>query len=277
MNKKELQYLLKKHNLQPRREQGQNFLVNQGVVNTIINAAKLKKDDIVLEIGPGLGAITVELCKKAEKVVAVEQDREFMPILKQLTTVNSNLEVINSDVFKLKLAEKFKNREYKLVSNLPFNITSLVLRNFLEYLPKPSKIVVLIQKEVAERVVAEPGKMSALSVATQLFGNPKIIEIIEKISFYPEPEVDCAILSIDVYSEEQLALKKLQIKPFFELIHHGYAARRKKLTNNLANGYQISKPEVEEKLKQVHLNVNCRPQDLSVKQWLALFDAFFQM
>ncbi len=269
MNLQETKYLLKKYNLRPRREGGQNFLVNDEIVKSIIKAADLKEDDVVLEIGPGLGAITAELCKKAKKVIAVEQDRDLIKLLSNLSSVNDNLEVINSDIFKVNLNEIVRDGEYKLVSNLPFNISSLVLRNFLQFSPRPKEIVLLLQKEVAERAAAKAGKMSVLSVATQFFGQAELLDIVEENDFYPAPEIKGRIIKI-TYKEPVVK----EVEGFFKFVRAGFSARRKKLVNNLANSLKLDKKEVENSLIKTGLDKNSRPQDLTVEKWVELFDLF---
>ncbi len=269
MNLEETKYLLNKYNLRPRREGGQNFLINDNIIKSIIKAAGLQPDDTVLEIGPGLGAITGELCKKAGKVIAVEQDRDLIKLLNNLKSVNKNLEIVNSDIFKVNLNEFVKDKEYKLVSNLPFNISSLVLRNFLQFKPRPKEIILLLQKEVAERAAAGPGKMSVLSVATQFFGEAELLDIVEEDDFYPAPVIKGRIIKI-IYKEPEVD----NIEGFFKFVRAGFSARRKKLVNNLANGLKLDKKEVEERIKKVDLDEKIRAQDLTVEKWVELFDLF---
>lgn len=268
MDQSELKYLLNKYHLKPRRESGQNFLVNDLVVKDLIKAGELSKEDTVLEIGAGLGALTVELCAKAKRVVAVEQDRNFLPALKKLASANKNLEIINADIFKVDFA-KIKLKNFKIISSLPYNITSLVFRHFLEYGPRPSLMAVIVQKEVAERICARPGEHTLLSLSVQLFGEPKIVKIISKNNFFPVPEVDSAILVVkNIKQPENIK----DIKKFFRLLRVGFSQKRKKLSNNLQNGFKITKEESEKMLKLAKLNDNCRAQELSLAEWRLLFD-----
>lgn len=278
MEREQLKYLLKKYKLHPRRENGQNFLINPAVVKKLIQAADLNSDDVILEIGAGLGALTAELCKNAKTVIAVEQDRNFIPVLNKLKQANQNLEIINEDIFKINFVEIMSNPliggtfiQYKIVANLPFNITSLVFRHFLENGPMPESMAVIIQKEVADRITAKPGQMSLLSVAVQLFGQPKIEKIVTKNNFYPQPEVDCAVLTLKNIKEPK---NINDVKAFFGFLHIAFAAKRKKLANNLANGLKISKETVEKGVREVNLSENTRAQELSLKEWLKMFDHF---
>lgn len=270
MNLTETKYLLKKYNLQPRREGGQNFLVNDKIVQKIVRAADLRADDVILEIGPGLGALTGQLCQKAKKVISVEQDRDLMKLLNNLQAVNKNLKIINNDIFKVDLNDYVEDKEYKLVANLPFNISSLVLRNFLQFKPRPKEIVLLLQKEVAERAAAGPGEMSLLSVAVQFFGQVELLDIVEPEDFWPAPEIKGRIIKIILKNKKGIAEED-----FFKFVRAGFSARRKRLVNNLAQGLKLDKKEVENKLVQADLDKNIRAQDLTVEKWVELFDLFF--
>lgn len=270
MTKSELFYLLKKYHIQPKRENGQNFLINDQILAKIVQAANLNAEDQVLEIGPGFGVLTVELAKISKKVVSVELDSKFIPILKKIANVSKNLEIIQQDILKLNINKYFKDLEYKLIANLPYNISSLILHNFLEYKPRPKEIVLLLQKEVAERVCAKPGKMSILSVAVQTLGQPEIIAEVPATAFYPEPEVASAIIKIKTFNNN--------ISPaFFSLVRIGFANRRKTLLNNLVNGLKIERAQAENLLKKCALADNCRAQELSVDKWKDLFDLTSQI
>lgn len=272
MDKSELNYLLKKYHLNPKRENGQNFLVNQNTVEELIKAADLKADDIVLEIGSGFGVVTSSLCQKVKKVIAVEIDAVFLPVLHNLASVNKNLEIINKDIFKVDLLKIINNQKFKIVSSLPYNITSLFFRNFLEHGPRPELISVIIQKEVAERITAKPGRHSLLSLSVQLFGEPKIMRIIPKSDFFPKPDVESAILQVKVGNSHARSVPDIDLKRFFKLLRVGFAAKRKKLSNNLANGLKIEKNVITIGFKKLGLSENCRAQELSLKQWLWIFD-----
>jgi len=286
MNKEELIYILKKHHLRPKRENGQNFLVNPQTVEKLINAAELKPDDIVLEIGAGLGTVTSALCQKVKKVIACEIDQDFLPVLHNLAMANKNLEIVNNDIFKIDFskvgnahARSLQEGHFKIVSSLPYNITSLFFRNFLEHGPRPKLISVIIQKEVAERIVAKPGQMSLLALSVQLFGEPQIIRIIPKSDFYPKPDVESAILQVKVgnaYTRSVPAharsVPDIDLKSFFQLLRIGFAAKRKKLSSNLENGLKIEKKIITEGFKKLNLSENCRAQELSLEQWVWIFD-----
>ncbi|MFH0819049.1 MAG: 16S rRNA (adenine(1518)-N(6)/adenine(1519)-N(6))-dimethyltransferase RsmA [Patescibacteria group bacterium] len=265
-----LKYLLNKYKIKPRRESGQNFLVNDQIAKKIITAAEVNKEDIILEIGSGLGAMTPYLCAVAKKVITVEQDRNFIPILNQLKPVCPNLEIINSDIFKVNLEKNnILNGKFKIVANLPYNITSLIFRYFLEHGPRPSVMSVLVQKEVAERIVAKPGQLSKLAISVQLFGEPKIVQIVPKKDFFPEPKIDSAILLINNIC---LPSNIYDIKKFFRIINIGFSSKRKTLANNLSVGLKLDKKEAISLLQKSNINVNCRAQELSLEQWGIIVD-----
>lgn len=283
---KTIKFLCQKYKFWPSRKSGQNFLVSEKVLHSIVQSAQLKEDDVVLEIGAGFGTLTAELLKTAQKVVAVELDKRLVKALKKLALLNKNLKVVEGDIFKQwpVVSRQLTDLSYKLVANLPYNITSLVLRNFLEQKPRPKEMTVLVQKEVAERVVAKPGQMSLLAVAVQFYGQPEIMKIVSKDNFWPRPEVDSAVLKIQGISGlthhslrqgeaggdnkgYQWLLGDVDIKKFFSVVKTGFSAKRKQLHNNLAAGWRISNKKAKEILSQSGINPTCRAQDLSIENW----------
>jgi len=275
-SKETIQFLCKKYKFQPSRSSGQNFLVSENILNNIVHAAQLQGNDTVLEIGAGFGTLTVELLKGGSKVIAVELDKRLVVPLKKLAKVNKNLLVVEGDIFKqwLVISPKLKDLCYKIVANLPYNITSLVLRNFLEQKPRPKEMILLVQKEVAERVVARPGKMSRLAVAVQFYGQPEIIGVVPAQNFWPMPEVDSAILKIDGIGEDidgyQSLLGSVDKKKFFNFINLGYSAKRKQLHNNLASGFRLDNGLVREIFKNIGINPHARAQDLAIEDWIKI-------
>jgi len=265
------------YDIKPARSKGQNFLIEEKIYDDIVVAADLKPDDIVLEVGPGLGFLTAKLAKRAGRVVAVELDDKLAKVLRTglLAQGVKNVEVINEDV--LKTIDKFFlppfNGGFKIVANLPYNITSIFLRKFLsENENKPELTVLMLQKEVAERITAKPGKMSLLAVSVQCYAKPEIIEIVEKENFWPQPEVGSAIVKITLQPGR---LTKGKEKDFFQLVKFGFSAKRKMLKNNLAAGFKISQNEAENKITEAGFNPKVRAQELSVDDWLKLFACFY--
>lgn len=268
-----LKKLFEEFGVWPSKSKGQNFLINQNVLEKIVKAANLKNNDYVLEIGPGFGILTEELIKKAKKVLSIELDKRLVYFLKQKFKRENNLEILESDILKIKNNELYKKLvgekdDYKLVANLPYNITGAVLRKFLTYKPKPREIILLLQKEVAQRIVSKPPKMSLLSLSVQYYGQPQIIDFVSKESFYPKPEVDSAIIKIELKKNKNLS--EDEEKKFWQLVKIGFSSPRKQLQNNLAAGLKKDKESVKEALKLVKLAPECRAQELDLGQWISL-------
>lgn len=277
--------ICKQNNIFPARSKGQNFLINEDVYNKIIETADLKKDDVVLEVGPGLGFLTERLARKVKKVIAVELDDKLVKILKTRMEEQgiSNVEVINGDILKFVIGNlKFGNANpnyqlkitnYKVVANLPYNITSVFLRKFLGRENKPKFLTLMLQKEVAERIVAKPGKLSLLAVSVQFYSEVDLVERVGKENFWPEPEVDSAIIKLEMRNAE-CGINADDEKKFFQLVKFGFSARRKMLKNNLAGGYRISSAEAGNRLKLAGFSENIRAQELSVEDWVKLLGIF---
>ena len=267
--------LCKEYNIKPVRSRGQNFLITEDIYNEMIDAANLNKDDIVLEVGPGLGFLTERLAKKVKRVIAVELDDKLVAILKiRLKELNiRNVEVVNEDILQLRITNyELRINNFKVVANLPYNITSIFLRKFLSDKVKPSSMTLMLQKEVAERIVASPPKMSLLAVSVQFYAKPEIVRIVSKDNFWPQPEVDSAVIKLRITSDPPLqSYGVASEKDFFRLVKIGFSARRKMLKNNIASGLQIDQNEVIKKLKKVGLDNKIRAQELSLNKWKELF------
>jgi 16S rRNA (adenine1518-N6/adenine1519-N6)-dimethyltransferase len=264
------QELCRYYDIKPARSKGQNFLINEEIYNRVVAAADLKSDDVVLEVGPGLGFLTTKLASKVKKVITVELDDRLAEVLHTgLMAQNiKNVEVVNQDILKLPI----NLIKYKIVANLPYNITSIFLRKYLEIENKAESMVLMLQKEVAERIIAKPGKMSLLSVSIQFYARAEIVEVVRKENFWPEPEVDSAIIKITPRNVVLLAPEKE--KDFFRLVKFGFSARRKMLKNNLAAGLKLDQAEVENKIVEAGLKGKIRAQELSVNDWLKLLSIF---
>ncbi len=279
----ETQRYLRRLDLKARKKLGQHFLVDTEALAAIASAAELKADDVVIEVGPGLGVLTDELVKQAGGVIAVELDDRLAEILKKKMSAMGNFTVVNHDILKVKpqallsepVAKKvFEGRHlsYKVVANLPYYITSAVLRYFLEATPQPSVIVVMVQKEVAEAVAAEQGKMSLLSNSVQFYGKPEIVRIVPSAGFYPPPEVDSAVLKIKIYDKPRLDIK--DIDGFFNLVRAGFAASRKQLPNSLAQGLKCTKEEAVALLEEAEIDLKRRAETLSLEEWGKLWKIY---
>jgi len=259
--------LLKKYQIRPSKRLGQNFLINKSVIKKVIKATELCSEDIILEIGPGIGTITQELAKEAKKVITVEKDPKMVEILKEALKGFENIEVIQGDILKYQIS-KIKDKKYKIVANLPFYITAPVIRKFLESENPPQEMILIIQKEVAQRICAKPPKMNLLAVSVQFYSRPKIISYVSKKSFWPVPKVDSAIIQIippsSVYSS---ALFREQ---FFKIVKAGFSQPRKQLANNLTNGLKLNKERVNLWLLKNNIQPSQRAETLNVNDWINL-------
>lgn len=264
--------------IEPKKSLGQNFLRDENVLQKIIQAADLKTDDLVLEIGPGEGILTEELAKKSGQVVAVEIDKNLFANLKNKFRDKKNITFINDDILKINLSGLFSSYKlqvssYKLIANIPYYITSLIIRFFLENKLPPQEMILMVQKEVAERIVSGPGQMSLLSVSVQYYAKPELLFYVDKKSFYPVPEVDSAVVRITQNVEHETQDTE-KIKHFFRIVKSGFSAKRKTLVNNLSNSLHISKEEAEEKIKSAGLKPTVRAQELSIEDWKKLQETF---
>ena len=264
----ETRRLLRQSDLRARKGLGQHFLINAEVLEAIIAAAELGSDDLVVEVGPGLGILTRELAGRAGGVVAVELDDNLAALLKERLASFSNVTIVNGDMLKIEPKELVEGRGYKVVANLPYYITSPVLRHFLEAEAKPRTMVVMVQKEVAEAIAAKAGDMSLLSVSVQFYGSPEIVAIVPPESFYPAPAVSSAILKIDVYPQPKVDVDE---KGFFDTVRAGFAAPRKQLANSLSRGLGREKAEVLPFLQKAGIDPSRRAETLTVGEWAELW------
>jgi len=275
--------MLRRFDLKARKRLGQHFLIDGEVLKLITSAAELTPTDVILEIGPGLGILTRELARQTGWVIAVELDNKLANILKQTLASFDNVTIVNKDILRIDPATLLREPEtkfapatspYKVVANLPYYITSPVLRHFLEASVKPEMMIVMVQKEVAETIVAEPGQRSVLSISMQFYGKPRIVSYVPAQSFYPAPEVDSAILRIDLYSQPAVAVA--DEKGFFELVRAGFTASRKQIVNSLVQGLGLPKTEVLALLGRADIVPQRRAETLTLEEWSQLWRAFSQ-
>ncbi len=276
----ETRRLLRIYNLRAKKGLAQHFLVDAGALDKVVAAAELSEADIVLEVGPGLGVLTQRLVAKAGFVISIELDEKLAAILKTNLAVSANIRIINGDILKLDPARLLAAQRdslppgiktpgsYKVVANLPYYITSPVLRHFLEAPVKPGLIVVMVQKEVAREIAAPPGHMSLLAVSIQLYGKPEIIDYVPAASFYPPPEVDSAIVRIRLYPAPAVPV---ETRSFFRLVRAGFAAARKQLANSLAQGLGIGKERAVRLLAASGIAPQRRAETLTLEEWARLW------
>jgi 16S rRNA (adenine1518-N6/adenine1519-N6)-dimethyltransferase len=262
---------LRQSGLKARKGLGQHFLVDEGVLEVIMAAAKVTPDDIIVEVGPGLGILTGELAQRAGGVIAIELDDRLAALLKKTLASFNNVTIINDDVLNIEPGELLRRQrspDYKVVANLPYYITSPVLRHFLEAEAKPTLMVVMVQAEVAQAIAAKPGDMSLLSVSVQFYGRPEIVSRVPAEAFYPAPEVDSAVLRIELYPEPAVAVDE---GGFFELVRAGFAAPRKQLANSLAQGLGLGKAQVLPLLEKADIDGERRAETLTLEEWARLW------
>jgi 16S rRNA (adenine1518-N6/adenine1519-N6)-dimethyltransferase len=254
---------------------GQHFLIDAGALRRIVDAADLSPGDTVIEVGPGLGVLTVELLERAGHVIAVELDDNLVHLLKNRFAEASNLTIVHEDILKidpstiLDKAKGARTSEYKVVANLPYYITSAVLRHFLEGDVSPSLMVVMVQKEVARQIVAKPGEMSLLSVAVQFYGEARIVATIPAGSFIPPPKVESAVLKIRRHGA--LPIPVTDIESFFKVVRAGFCAGRKQLVNSLAQGLGTEKAAERAALEKASIEPTRRAETLAIDEWVSLW------
>lgn len=276
------QSLVKKHNFAIQKKFGQNFLIDEHVLNKIISAAELTKDDYVIEIGPGLGTMTQYLCEQAGKVTAIEIDKELIPILSETLSEYDNIEIINNDVLKLDLLELIRNntdKKCKVVANLPYYITTPIIMALLESRLPIESITVMVQKEVAQRMKVQPGTKDygALSLAVQYYCEPYIVANVPQNCFMPRPNVDSAVIRLTTHKEPPV--KVIDERLMFKLIRASFNQRRKTLVNGIKNFSELSytKEQVTEAIVNAGFDENIRGEALTLEQFAKLSDEFSKL
>ena len=271
---------LRQLNARPIKGLGQHFLVDPGILHTITSAADLEVNDTVIEVGPGLGILTSELVKRSKKVMAVELDSKLADNLQCKFASSPQLSVINADILDIGIADfittyapdAHRPQGYKVIANLPYYIASPILRHFLEATLKPSIMVIMVQKEVAQSIIAEPGNMSLVGISVQLYGKPRIIKYVPPDCFHPRPKVDSAILRIDVYPQPILDIADFD--KFFKIVKAGFSTPRKQIRNSLSIGHDLPIPDVVATLENAGISPQRRPQTLCLEEWRSLYEAF---
>lgn len=275
--------LLHQSSIRPKKRLGQHFLVDETVLDDILSAAELNPGDVVIEVGPGLGVLTEALAKHGAKVIAVELDARLVGLLTKRLAVFPNVRIVHADILKVApgqlLRESLVTEElaggYKIVANLPYYITSPVLSHFLEAKPRPSKMVVMVQKEVGETIAAAPGKMRLLSVKAQFYGKVVIVSHVPAKRFYPPPKVDSVVLRLDMYEHPPLIQSGVSdIDGFFDMVMHGFSAPRKQLRNSMAHSLEMQPNQVAALLGEVGIESKRRAETLSLEEWGKLWKVF---
>jgi len=269
--------LLRQFGFRPQKSLGQHFLIDKAVLERILSAAELSPGDIVIEVGPGLGILTGGLAKRGARVIAVELDAKLVALLKKRLAAFPDVKIVHADILKVtprqllqdNLAASELVRGYKVIANLPYYITSPVLSHFLEAQPRPSEMVVMVQKEVGEAIAAAPGKMRLLSVKVQFYSQPAIVSYVPAASFYPPPKVDSVILRLDVYSQPPIEVS--DVDGFFDIVMHGFRSPRKQLRNSLAHSLGMPPSQVASLLEKAGIEGKRRAETLSLEEWRELW------
>jgi 16S rRNA (adenine1518-N6/adenine1519-N6)-dimethyltransferase len=257
--------LLRNYGLRPDKRLGQNFLVDPNALAQVLQAAEIDGEASVLEIGPGLGALTRLLARRARRVVAVELDANLLPPLYQVLAPYPNVEIVQGDILAHDPARLMGEASYRVVANIPYYITSALIRHLLEAQLKPQRLVLTVQREVAERICAGPGDLSLLALSVQVYGKPQIAARIPAGAFYPAPKVDSAVVRVDL--SDQPAIPERDLEVFFRLAKAGFSQKRKTLRNALAGGLRLTTAQSSQLLEAAGIDPMRRAETLSLEEW----------
>lgn len=271
-------HLLKKFDIKPSAQLGQNFLVNEIILDDIVDAAAIAPTDQVLEIGPGVGNLTARLAERAKFLLSVEKDPRFFPLIKEqlgdrlrrfssTPKSSANVELIIDDILRFNFQELIEPG-YVVVANIPYYITGKIIELLLAAKVRPKRIVLLMQKEVAERAVAGPGDLSILGISVQLYADAKLALHVPKEDFYPVPKVDSALLVLDVLPEPRFPVEE---KKFFRIVKSLFAGKRKQIRNTLKNNLKLTAAQLKALEESGIVDLNLRPQDLSLDIWYKIY------
>lgn len=266
--------ILKRYRLNPNPTYGQNFLVDELVLQDIVDAAEVTAADAVLEIGPGIGNLTRLLCERAGLVLSLEKDPKFQPILHAIKKDHrENFRYEITDALEYDFQSYFQEQgfsSYKVVANIPYFITGKILQMLMTAKFKPSSITILVQKEVAYNLSAKAGDLSVLAISVQLYGEPKMVQTVLAKSFYPAPKVDSAVVKIDLFKKPKFLLR--DEKRFFKLLKACFSGKRKQIHNTLKNNLGLQPETIKKALAFLKINPAARPQELSIEKWIELND-----
>lgn len=280
-------FLMEHYDLHAKKGLGQHFLVNSSILNNITRAAELSPSDLVIEIGPGIGVLTHKLVEQAGWVIAVELDTHLADVVKETLLPHENFTIVNQDILKIDPADLIQEEKaklppaitvplkYKVVANLPYYITQPIIRHFCEASLKPQVMVIMVQKEVAQNIVARPGDLRILAISVQFYGKPEIVGYVPAGNFYPAPKVDSAILKITLYPKPPFDVTSE--KNFFRIVRAGFSATRKQVANSLSQGLDISKSEVLSLMQRGGVEPQKRPETLTLEEWARLEKVFAEV
>jgi 16S rRNA (adenine1518-N6/adenine1519-N6)-dimethyltransferase len=259
--------------IQPKKSLGQNFLINEGIYIKIIDAVETKKGETVLEIGPGLGILTEYLARTEANIIGIEKDSKLIAPLTERFSPQKNVKIIEGDILEFDIAGLgLKDGSYKVVGNIPYYITSHLLKTIFENWPKPKTITLMVQKEVAQRIKTKPPEMSLLAVSVQYYAEAKVISYVSKGSFYPSPDVDSAVIKLTPHDMPDSPAFQ---KQFFKIAKAGFAGKRKQLINNLSRGMTLEKDEIQKKLTSAGVDPQRRAETLTIEEWRKITKTFY--
>jgi len=273
MSEIDVQTLLKRHGIDPKKSLGQNFMIQPGAVEKMAKATQLSGEDTVLEIGAGLGSLTAELAKRAGRVVALEIDQRLIPLLRLTFAAQPHVKIVLGNILEHPPGDLVSPDEehYKVAANLPYYITSAVIRHLLEADYPPKLMALTVQKEVGERMAAQPGDMSLLAVSVQVYGTAEVLDKLKPGNFYPSPKIDSAVVRIRPHEEPLIALEDRV--NFFRMVKAGFSQPRKQVKNPLAGGLHLDSDTVVAWLEGVSIDPRRRPETISVEEWASLYNA----
>ncbi len=261
-----LQKLAVQYGLRPSREYGQNYLLNKEVIERMVAVSGVGSEDTVVEVGPGFGVLTLALAAQAKTVMAYEIEKRLLPYWQKVHKTHANITVVWGNVLRLS-ADIGALGPFTLVANLPYQITSQVLRFFLEDVPQCRSVIVMVQKEVAQRLCAPKGDLSVLGIATQFYSNPEYVMDVNRNNFWPVPGVDSAVVKL----ERKAILPAVDVPLFFRLVRAGFSSRRKFLLKNLVNAHYGERQKIADIFERLGFLPTARAQELDVEDWLQLF------
>jgi len=265
-------YLMDTHEIAPKKSLGQNFLHDPNALEKIVEVADLMPGDTVLEIGAGTGALTVRLAQSRARVIAVEIDERLLPILRQQLADFPRVQIVHADILETNVAELVGDQPYVVVANLPYYITSAILRHLLDIPHKPRRLVLTIQQEVAERLIAQPGDMSLLTVSVQFYGKPTIATRFNPAAFWPRPDVASAVVRIDVYDHPPVDVPSEAL--FFKIVRAGFGQKRKQLKNSMGGGLGMNHIEASAILQKAGVDPTRRAETLTLEEWASITRVF---
>ncbi len=263
---------LTQHGIRPKKSLGQNFLHDPHILEKIVALAEPSPETTVLEIGAGTGSLTRRLAQSAARVVAVEIDGRLIPLLREEFAAHPRVTIVHGDILEVDIRKLVGQAPYTVVANLPYYITSAILRRLLSNPPRPQRLVLTVQKEVAERITARPGHMSVLAVSVQFYGRAEIALRLKPGAFWPRPDVESAVVRIDVFPEPRVDVPDEKL--FFRLVRVGFSQKRKQLRNTLSAGLHMNKAEVGTLLEQSGIAPQRRAETLSLEEWATLTTTF---